>query len=126
MAYVEVFLTDKLRPKVKDDVKVTKIWFPSREKGRYIKAYIYEPVSMPAGPRPVNVNVHGSGFCSAAFFGNSRWFNYCVASKLQCYVIDTDSARPQSTLAPYLFGTSKMLFNGYSSIRKSLTWIAFR
>ena len=33
MAYVEVFLTDKLRPKVKDDVKVTKIWFPSREKG---------------------------------------------------------------------------------------------
>ena len=90
MAYVEVFLTDKLRPKVKDDVKVTKIWFPSREKGRYIKAFIYEPVSMPAGPRPVNINVHGSGFCSAAFFGNSRWFNYCVASKLQCYVIDTD------------------------------------
>lgn len=90
MAYLEVFLTDKLRPKVKDDVKVTKIWIPSREAGRSIKAFLYTPVDMPPGPRPVNINVHGSGFCANAFFGNSRWFNYCVAKQLQCYVIDTD------------------------------------
>ena len=90
LAYYEVHSTDKLRPQVKDDVKVTKIRVPSRDKGRYITAYVYEPVNMPAGPRPVNVNIHGSGFCINAFYGNSRWFNYCVASNLQCYVIDSD------------------------------------
>ncbi|KAL4402060.1 hydrolase [Malassezia pachydermatis] len=103
LAYIEVALTDNLRPKVKDDVKVTMIQVPSRDPGRTIKAALYEPVDMPQGPRPVNVNAHGSGFCIPAFFGNSRFFLYLTARKLRCYAIDV--CYRKSPEYPYPFPT---------------------
>jgi len=90
LAEVEVAMTEKLRPPVAPDVKVTKVRVPSRDKGRSIVAFIYEPLDKPEGPLPVNTNLHGSGFMVPAFFGNSRYFNSLVASKLKCYVIDSD------------------------------------
>lgn len=35
---------------------------PSREKGRYIKAILYEPINREKKPLPVHINWHGSGF----------------------------------------------------------------
>lgn len=102
MALLEVALTDKLRPKPKDDVRIEKFKFPSRDAGRDLVGYMYTPVDLPEGVKPpVNINVHGSGFGTwlrthrlttviFAFFGNSRWFCYQVAKQLQCIVIDVD------------------------------------
>ncbi|WFD27349.1 hypothetical protein MNAN1_002345 [Malassezia nana] len=101
LARVEVALTDKLRPPVGPDVKVTKVHIPSRDPGRSIVAFIYEPVNKPEGPLPVNMNIHGSGFMVPAFFGNSRYFNSLMASKLQCYVIDTDYRKAPEYPFPY-------------------------
>lgn len=101
LAYLDVYLTDHLRPKVNDDVKVTTVYIPSRDKGRTIKAYIYEPVDMPSGPRPVNVNMHGSGFCLDAYFGNSRYFMYLTAKKLKCYAIDARYRKAPEYPCPY-------------------------
>ncbi|WFD43935.1 hypothetical protein MPSI1_002600 [Malassezia psittaci] len=90
MTHIDVYTTDHLRPQIGNDVRIEKIKFPSRDPGRYIKAHVYTPVDLPEGPNPVHINVHGSGFTVHAFFGNSRWFCYQVASKLKCVVIDTD------------------------------------
>ena len=68
MAYVEVALTDKLRPHPGNDVRIERVKFPSRDKGRSIVAYVYTPVDLPEGYRaPVHLNIHGSGF------GRCRW-----------------------------------------------------
>ncbi|WFC99683.1 hypothetical protein MYAM1_002428 [Malassezia yamatoensis] len=90
MTHIDVYTTDHLRPQIGNDVRIEKIKFPSRDPGRYIKAHVYTPVDLPEGPNPIHINVHGSGFTVHAFFGNSRWFCYQVASKLKCVVIDTD------------------------------------
>lgn len=90
LAYLEVYLTNHLRPLPGPDVTVSKVWFPSRDKGRKIFANIYRPVGLKEGSMPVHINVHGSGFAIPAFFGNSRYFCYVLAKLLQCVVIDTD------------------------------------
>ncbi|PKI83909.1 hypothetical protein MVES1_002115 [Malassezia vespertilionis] len=91
MAYFDVWKTDHLRPKVGPDVRVERIAIPSRDPGRTITAYLYIPVDIDLKHKqPVHVNVHGSGFTIKAFFGNSRYFCYLLASRLKCIVIDTD------------------------------------
>ena len=90
LAYLEVYLTNHLRPLPGPDVTVSKVWFPSRDKGRKIFANIYRPVGLKEESMPVHINVHGSGFAIPAFFGNSRYFCYVLAKLLQCVVIDTD------------------------------------
>lgn len=64
MSYIDVWCSDHLRPKPNEDVCVEKIRFPSRDKGRFLTAYVYTPKKLPSGPQPVHVNVHGSGFCT--------------------------------------------------------------
>lgn len=66
MSRIDVYMSDHLRPHPKDDVRVEKIRFPSRDKGRMLTAVVYTPVSLPPGPQPVHVNVHGSGFSTSA------------------------------------------------------------
>ncbi|WFD31742.1 hypothetical protein MSPP1_002781 [Malassezia sp. CBS 17886] len=91
MSYIDVYATNSLRPKPRDDVRVERIRFPSRDKGRYLSAYVFTPVDLPEkGPHPVHMNAHGSGFISNAYQRNSQWFCYLVASKLKCIVVDTD------------------------------------
>ncbi|WFD35304.1 hypothetical protein MCUN1_002155 [Malassezia cuniculi] len=132
LAALEVYLTDKLRPQVGDDVTVEDAKIASRDDGRRIRVQIYKPKDLPEGPVPVHINVHGSGFCIPQYFGNSRWPCYLIASKLKCIVLDCDYRKaPENPFPrgrndivdvmgwvlsqPQRFDTSRISVSGFSA-----------
>lgn len=132
LAHLEVYLTEHLRPQVGDDVTVEKTTVASREEGYRIPVHIYKPKEPAPGLPPVHVNVHGSGFCVPAYFGNSRWPCYLLASKLKCIVIDVNYRKAPNYPFPHgredvidvigwvlsqpqRFDTSRISMSGFSS-----------
>lgn len=113
LAYLEVYLTDKLRPKVREDVLVEHTSIPSRDAGRNIPVHIYKPKEPAPGLPPVNINAHGSGFCLDAYFGNSRWPCYLIASQLKCVVIDVKYRKAPEYPFP----------NGFEDIIDVIEWV---
>lgn len=89
----EIAATPKIFPGIKKEV----LTIPSRDPGRSIKAHLYYSSPTPraaatiqAGPKPVLVNWHGSGFVFTKMFGSDAYFCSKVASETGIYVLDAD------------------------------------
>lgn len=84
-------LADTLFQSVPKEVQVTQISIPTREKGRSLKAFIYEPKGLDKsqGKPAVHLNFHGSGFMIPCL-GSDKEFCGLLASRLNMVVVDCD------------------------------------
>ncbi|KAF7967806.1 hypothetical protein HWV62_15070 [Athelia sp. TMB] len=88
---IQVFLGAKLGPTIPlKGVVVNHTSFPSRDKGRDIIVHIYTPEGFDTSqPRPVLINMHGSGFI-VSYHGTDRLFCGHIATHTHCTVLDID------------------------------------
>jgi len=97
---VFIWITRSLRPAEHPGVVVEPILIPSRQGGRFIKAFRYMPVEeYGKGPLPVHLNWHASGYVLKRL-GLDRYFCYQLCHRLGCIVLDCDYSKGPETLFP--------------------------
>ncbi|PKS07920.1 hypothetical protein jhhlp_006529 [Lomentospora prolificans] len=102
------------KPRLPKDVQRRTIRIPSRDKGRFISAYLYTLKDKPAtGKTPVLLNWHGSGFVIDCFGTDSE---YCarVVHDTGIPVIDADYRKAPETPFP----------GAVDDVEDALRWVA--
>ncbi|WFD35305.1 hypothetical protein MCUN1_002156 [Malassezia cuniculi] len=98
--WIKIIATRSLRPSQNPGVIVERINIPSRQGGRYIKAYKYTPTDVEKGvPLSVHLNWHASGYLLKRL-GLDHYRCYVIASRLKCVVLDCDYAKGPERLFP--------------------------
>ncbi|KAI5459308.1 Alpha/Beta hydrolase protein [Mariannaea sp. PMI_226] len=91
------------------------IQIPSRDKGRFISAWIYSgpATEASAGKKPVLVNWHGSGFMLQGFGTDAGWCSQ-VAREAGCFVVDADYRKSPEVPFP----------GALNDVEDTLRWVA--
>lgn len=97
--WISIFTTRHLRPAEKPGVRVERIKIPSRQGGRFIKAYKYTPTDLGTDKPSVHLNWHASGYLLKRI-GLDHYRCYYLASRLKCVVFDCDYAKGPERLFP--------------------------